>query len=90
MTEDGNEVLMAGDTEKVFDKSGNLLMSVKWTQNWLYQINLKTIKPVCLLAIIEDPALLWHVRLGHVNFHDLRLLGEKEMEVGMPLLIHPN
>ncbi|XP_039128858.1 uncharacterized protein LOC120264988 [Dioscorea cayenensis subsp. rotundata] len=33
MTEDGNEVLMAGDTAKVFDKSGKLLMSVKRTQH---------------------------------------------------------
>ncbi|KAK8683852.1 hypothetical protein V6N13_039898 [Hibiscus sabdariffa] len=39
-----NKVQMAGDTMKVSDKRGKLLMSVKRTQNRLYKITLKTSK----------------------------------------------
>jgi len=56
MTEDGNKVLMEGDTMKVFDRSRKLLMSAERTQNRLYKVNLKIIKPVCLLESIEDLA----------------------------------
>lgn len=90
MTEDGHEVHMAGETMKVFDRSRKLLMLVKRTQNRLYKITLKTSKLVCVLGSLNDSAWLWHARFGHVNFHDLKLWGEKEMAVGVPLLSQPN
>ena len=86
MTENGNKVQMTEDVMKVSDRSGKLLMSVKRTQNRLYKITLKTLKQVCLLTSLEDPTWLWHVRLGHVNFHDLKLMGEKKLVVGVPLV----
>ncbi|KAL4369739.1 hypothetical protein GQ457_05G028760 [Hibiscus cannabinus] len=90
MTKDGNKVQMARDTMKVSDKSGKILMLVKRTQNRLYKITLKTSKQVCLLTILEDPAWLWHARLGHVNFHDLKMMGEKKLAVGILLLSRSN
>ena len=90
MTENGNKVQMTEDVMKVSDRSGKLLMSVKRTQNCLYKITLKTLKQVCLLTSLEDPTWLWHVRLGHVNFHDLKLMGEKKLVVGVPLVTQPN
>ncbi|XP_074561659.1 uncharacterized protein LOC141817951 [Curcuma longa] len=77
LTETGNEVHMEGDTMKVIDRSGKLLMRVKRTQNRLYKITLKTFKQVCLIASLEDPTWLWHARFGHVDFQDLKLLGEE-------------
>ncbi|KAL4303488.1 hypothetical protein GQ457_10G006770 [Hibiscus cannabinus] len=90
MTEDGNKVQMAGDTMKVTDNSGKLVMSVKRNQSRLYKITLKTSKQVCLQTSLDDPAWLWHARLGHVNFHDLKVMGEKKLAVGVPLLSRPN
>ncbi|KAL4383663.1 hypothetical protein GQ457_15G023980 [Hibiscus cannabinus] len=90
MMEDGNKVQMAGDTMKMSDKSGKLLMPVKRTQNRLYKITLKTPKQVCLLTSLEDPTWLWHARLGHVNFHDLKMTGDKKLALGIPLFSRLN
>ncbi|GJS95759.1 retrotransposon protein, putative, unclassified [Tanacetum coccineum] len=44
----------------------------------------------CLLATRDEPAWLWHSRLGHVNFYSLRRLVEKNMASGVPMITHPN
>lgn len=81
IAEDGNEVHMRGENMKVLNGNGKLLMLVKRTRNRLYKITLKTSKPIYLLSSLNDPTWLWHARLGYVNFHDLKLLGEKKMAV---------
>lgn len=46
-------------------------------------------KPVCLAANITDLAWLWHARRGHVNFHALKMMVEKQMVHSLPKLDHP-
>lgn len=77
MTEDGNEVEMTGEYLKVYDESGALLMSVRRSPNRLYKIQLETCDETYLMASFDNPAWLWHARLGHINFHTLKLIGEK-------------
>jgi hypothetical protein len=45
---------------------------------------------VSLLSSLDDPAWLWHARLGHVNFQAMKLLVDKEMAGGVPAIFHPN
>ena len=91
LTETGHKVIMVEDVLQVLDKShARLLMKVRRTANRLYQIELHQAEAVCLLANLEDPAWLWHARLGYVNFHAMKLLVDKEMAVGVPLITHPN
>ena len=91
LTETGHKVIMVEDALHVLDKShARLLMKVRHTANRLYQIELHQAEAVCLLANLEDPAWLWHARLGHVNFHAMKLLVDKEMAVGVPPITHPN
>ena len=90
MTEDGNKVVMTGDFMKVYDRNDTLLMQVRCSPNRLYKMQLETCKPVCLMANLNDPAWLRHTRLGHVNFHALKLMAEKQMAVGLPEITHPN
>ena len=42
--------------------------------------------PVCLMTKMDETALLWHARYGHLNFRSLRELGTKEMVEGIPLI----
>lgn len=77
MTEDGNELEMTGEYLKVYDESGALLMSVRRSPNRLYKIQLETCDETYLMASFDNPAWLWHARLGHINFHTLKLIGEK-------------
>ncbi|XP_020259644.1 uncharacterized protein LOC109836177 [Asparagus officinalis] len=74
MTEDGSKVVIADEFLRVFDRNGALLMRVTRSTNRLYRIELKTCKPACLMANINDPAWLWHARLGHVNFYALKMM----------------
>ena len=91
LTETGHKVIMDEDSLQVLNKShARLLVKVRCTANRPYQIELHLAEAVCLLANLEDPAWLWHARLGHVNFHAMKLLVDKEMAVGVPPITHPN
>nr|ABB47537.2 retrotransposon protein, putative, unclassified [Oryza sativa Japonica Group] len=91
LTETGHRVMMDGDDLKVFDKNPwRLVMKVRRTSNRLYRIELQLASQVCLLASLDNPAWLWHARIGHVNFHALKLLVDKEMASGVPTVHHPN
>jgi len=63
---------------------------VQRSVNRLYKIELKVVEPVSLLANVNDVSWLWHGRLGHINFQSLKMLSEKEMAGGLPLIDHPD
>ena len=51
--------MLDGSELEVFDKmSQRLIMRVRRSPNRLYRIELRQASPVCLLAILEDPAWL--------------------------------
>src|SRR6185312_17441273 len=84
LTETGHKIVMDEDELEVFIKNPwRLLMKVKRTPNRMYHINLQIASPVSLLARLEEPAWLWHARLGHVNFQALKLLVDKQMAAGV-------
>ena len=72
------------------DTAGRLLMRVQRSPNRLYKIELEEVKSVCLVAEISEPSWLWHSRLGHVNFHSLKLMSDKKIVEGMPKILIPN
>ena len=75
LTEVGHMVVMDEDYLEVVEKvTTKLVMRVRRTANRLYKIELKLAEPVCLMGSIEEPAWLWHARLGHVNFRAMKLL----------------
>ncbi|KAK1419234.1 hypothetical protein QVD17_28397 [Tagetes erecta] len=83
-TECGCDIHMKDDLLLMHDDKGKLLMKVQRSKNRLYTIRLKTGKPVCLQAKIDNDDWLWHARLGHVNFDSMKQMVEKNMVVGMP------
>ncbi|GJY95415.1 retrovirus-related pol polyprotein from transposon TNT 1-94 [Tanacetum coccineum] len=44
----------------------------------------------CLKSCLEDHSWLWHIRYGHLNFGDLKLLSFKGMVKGLDQIDHPN
>jgi len=64
-------------------------MKVQRSLNRLYKVDLKPVAPECLMGNIEEPAWLWHGRLGHVNFGALKMVGEKELAGGVPRISYP-
>lgn len=90
LAETGHKVIMDEDELEVVHKNPwRLIMKVRRRANRLYLIELNIATPVCLLARLEEPAWLWHARLGHVNFHALKMLTDREMAAGVPPIKHP-
>jgi hypothetical protein len=91
LTETGYRINLDDDWLEVIDKvSDRLMMKVDRSANSLYKIELKLAKPVCLMGSLDDPAWMWHARLGHVNFRAMKLLVEKGMAAGVPMITHPD
>ena len=91
LTENGHIVVMDDDIITVTEKVPHrMIMCVKRTGNRMYKIGLSVGEPVCLLTSLEDQGWLWHGRLGHVNFHALKQLVDKEMAGGVPLIQKPD
>ena len=89
LTEDGSKVVLRGAFLWVYDRNEKLLMKVKRSNNRMYKILLETCSPKRLAASLDDPAWLWHTRLGHLNFQALKLMSKKEMVVELLEINHP-
>ena len=82
---------MDDDVIEVSEKNPlRLIMKVQRTGNRLYKIELVSVEPTCFLSHTSDDAWLWHGRLGHVNFHALKQIVDKDMVGGVPLIQHPD
>ncbi|GJS36308.1 putative ribonuclease H-like domain-containing protein [Tanacetum coccineum] len=72
---------------KIVDENLMLLRAPR--KNDVYSLNLKSIIPsggvTCLVAkASEDEAILWHRRLGHVNFKNINKLVKNNLVRGLP------
>ncbi|GKC93082.1 putative ribonuclease H-like domain-containing protein, partial [Tanacetum coccineum] len=72
---------------KIVDENLVLLRAPR--KNDVYSLNLKSIIPsggvTCLVAkASEDEAILWHRRLGHVNFKNINKLVKSNLVRGLP------
>ena len=91
LTEIGCRILMDDNLIEVAEKNPErMIMRVQRSLNRLYKIELKCVEPVCLKSSVDDESWLWHGRLGHVNFNSMKMLVEKEMAGGLPLIEHPD
>lgn len=90
LTEVGHKAVLDDDYLEISDKvTKRLVIRVERSANRLYKVELKLPDPICLMDSIEEPAWLWHARLGHVNFKALRLMGKKGMAAGVLVITHP-
>jgi hypothetical protein len=84
LEEYGYKIMLYDGCLKLWDTKGSLVAKVVRAPNRLYVLRLNIDRPVCLAAQGENEAWRWHARYGHLNFHGLRRLAEKEMVKGMP------
>ena len=61
------------------DKLEHLITRVEMKQSRMYKLELK-----CLKLDVEDEAMKWHFRFGHLHFGGLTELVQKEMVRGLP------
>lgn len=84
LSENGKRVVLLGEYLWVYDENERPLMKVKRSSNRLYRIIVEDTPATCFLSKIEEDSLLWHSRLGHVNFGAMKLMSTRSMAHGIP------
>lgn len=90
LMEKGYEILMKDRSLWLRDRSANLIAKVMMSKNRMFSLLIQTEEPRCLQIGVKDPAWCWHMRMGHLNFRDLKMMSEKKIVNGMPLINHPD
>lgn len=63
------------------------IMSIKMTPNKMFPLNISHSETSnALIAKGNSESSLWHLRYGHLNINGLRLLGKKQMVLGLPTI----
>ena len=85
---DENEcnVVIEGGVMTILDRTRRLLAKVSRSGSHLYLLHIAQVLPECLMARSKESAWRWHVRYGHVNFHALKILSQKQMVHGLPVI----
>ena len=84
LLEKGYSVFMEDRMLHLKDKRGRLIAHVEMAKNQMFKLNLKNVREKCLRVDIEDKALLWHMRFGHLHYDGLRELAKKNIVHGLP------
>lgn len=88
LDENGCRSVVEDGYMRIYDPQRRLLVRVKRAANRLYILNLESVVPICLLAKVDDPAWLWHARLGHLHFRVVNLMSKQGMVRGMLQVSH--
>nr|GEV13382.1 retrovirus-related Pol polyprotein from transposon TNT 1-94 [Tanacetum cinerariifolium] len=72
------------------NQEGKLIAKVPMTKNRMFILNIQYDEAKCLKSCLDDHSWLWHMRYGHLNFGDLKLLSSKGMVKGLDHIDHPN
>ncbi|KAI5318180.1 hypothetical protein L3X38_037888 [Prunus dulcis] len=72
---------------KIIGKCGNEIVNVARSRDNCYCIDgVNDAKEVVCNKVVNETSVLWHQRLGHVNFRDLHKLSKKDLVSGLPKL----
>jgi hypothetical protein len=81
-----------GRTCTIYDEGREKLVvaEVKMAPNRSFPLTFKYAKDMALKASLLDESWLWHRRFGHLNFQSLKLLHQKNMVQGLPIISEKN
>ena len=69
---------------RVVDANGRLILKAPMSQNRTFKIELNVMEHKCLSTAASRDEWIWHYRLGHLNFRDIRDLKRRNMVSGLP------
>jgi len=61
------------------EKQRRMIAKVQMMKNQMFLLNVQSGGVKCLKAYVKDTSWLWHLRFGHLNFSDLKLLAKQNM-----------
>jgi hypothetical protein len=75
----------------IIDKNkGQVISSVKMAPNKVFPLEMPFGQKYAMKCENADNSTLWHLRYGHLNFNGLKLLGQKNMVLGLPPISSEN
>ena len=72
------------------DDVGRLIAKVPMAKNRLFLLPIQIDMVTCLTSYYKDSSWLWHLRLGHLNYGELKMVASKSTVKGLPLIKQPN
>ncbi|XP_050888925.1 uncharacterized protein LOC127094097 [Lathyrus oleraceus] len=89
LLERGYKIRLEDKILRVLDSNGVLILKTLMAANRTFKVELKVMEHRCLATAASRDEWLWHYRLGHLNFRDLRKLQQSEMVTGLPHISIP-
>ncbi|XP_058783965.1 uncharacterized protein LOC131658716 [Vicia villosa] len=84
LLEKGYNIRLEDKILRVVDASGVLILKAPMATNRTFKVELKVLEHSCLATGASREEWLWHYRLGHLNFCDLKVLQQEGMVTGLP------
>ncbi|XP_058771127.1 uncharacterized protein LOC131644592 [Vicia villosa] len=78
LLEKGYNIRLEDKILRVVDASGVLILKAPMATNRTFKVELKVLEHRCLATAASREEWLWHYRLGHLNFRDLKALQQEE------------
>ena len=75
---------------RVIDANGRLILKAPMSHNRTFKIELNVMEHKCLTTIAIMDEWIWHYRLSHLNFKDIRDLKRRNMISGLAEIDIPN
>lgn len=82
----GLTIIFQKDICKVYHEEKGMIMQSEMSSNRMFAVMATVMSPTCFKTVSEDSSYLWHCRYGHLSLKGLRLLAQKEMVRGLPML----
>ncbi|XP_050888669.1 uncharacterized protein LOC127093811 [Lathyrus oleraceus] len=89
LLERGYKIRLEDKILRVLDSNGVLILKAPMTANRTFKVELKVMEHCYLATAASRDEWLWHYRLGHLNFRDLKKLQQSEMVTGLPHISIP-
>ena len=71
------EIKMKDRTLTLLDTKGVIIAKVAMKWNRILLQNIETNVPKCIKTYVKDETWLWHIRLGRVNFDNLKMMKKR-------------
>jgi len=84
LLEKGYRVLLEDKMMRVHDPKGKLILKAPMSRNRTFKIELNVMEHKCYATAVSRDEWLWHYRLGHLNFRDLKSMQKYGMVSGLP------
>ncbi|BBG96765.1 hypothetical protein Prudu_005670 [Prunus dulcis] len=89
LDEKGYEIKIIGGACQIHDQKRGLIAKAYMTTNRMFPLHIHSDGPTCFSTKVNDPAWLWHLCYGHLNFRGLKTLHDKEVVTGLPQITCP-